>query len=178
MKYISPLIMAVLTVFFIIKAGNATVLNDQDVINLCKKYKETPELSAFKDDCKLLASIARIESTYNVERYNSELSGSYGLLQIQCTTAKMMGLKYHCDQLFNPKVNVRFGMKYLIYLREKKYTKVKDIPSLIAAWNAGTVIICKHFNVGKCYPAEFINQVYVTKVSRHYKYLINKSELK
>ena len=73
--------------------------------------------------------------------------------------------------VFNQKINIRFGMKYILYLRSNKYTNVINIRSLVAAYNAGTAKICQKYNPGKCYPGEYINYNHVNKVYRHYRYL-------
>lgn len=121
------------------------------------------------DDCNLVKSIIKNESNFNPKAFNPEKSGSYGLMQVQCTTAKMMGLKYSCNQLYDAQINIRFGILYLKYLKKKH--EITEIKSLIAGYNAGKPLICKNYNPGKCYPGEYINQLYVWNVYRHYIFL-------
>lgn len=149
--------------------AQAKRLNSNKVIEICKMYKSKDEFKSFGEDCTLLSAIAKIESAYKTSAYNPEKTGSHGLMQLQCSTAKMVGLKFHCDQLFSPYINIRFAMKYMIRLR--KDPEVNTVEDLIAAWNAGTAITCKSYNRGKCYPGEYINEEYVWKVYRHYRYL-------
>ena len=148
----------------------AKLITKQQIDRYCKYYK-------YKD-CRLIHSLIKVESSYASHGFNPEDTGSYGLMQIQCATAKGKGLKdplkYSCEQLFNPQINLRFGIQYLNYLHDQNYTSVEDI---VAAWNAGYVYICNRIHYDKkkkrikCYPGEYINQDYVTKVMRHYKYL-------
>jgi len=144
---------------------------------ICKHYKTKVEFRDFKYSCNLILSLAFVESRYKPYVFNPEKTGSYGLMQIQCDTAKMVGLKYNCDQLFDPPVNIRFGMKYLLWLKKTRYTPT--IRYLIASWNAGKAYICKNLNVNEkgevlCYPNQFINEKYTRAVYDHYNYLMNK----
>lgn len=173
-------IIMILNIFFINKIM-ATVILEEDVLNICHHYKNKKEFYNFKDNCVIIASIVRAESSFKVESYNPEKSGSYGLMQIQCSTAKHMGLKYSCEQLFDPKINIRFGMKYLAWLRKNR--KIKSVQDLIASWNAGAPYICKKININissqvLCYPGEYINYNYVMKVFRRYRYLMKKYDFK
>jgi len=140
--------------------------NQYHIDSLCNKYEFS--------NCLLVESIIHTESRGNPLTYNPEKSGSYGLMQIQLSTARHLGLRYSKEQLFDPEINIRFGIKLLKRI-QKRYSKLKDI---IAAWNAGSVRKCKDYNEfvwgGKlfyCYPGEYINQGYVIKVMRHYSYL-------
>jgi soluble lytic murein transglycosylase-like protein len=131
-------------------------------------YSETPDLvirkcsKVYKGDCTLVASIAYVESRYNPNAYNPE--GSYGIMQIRCSTARMMGMVGNCSQLFNIDTNLKYSIKYIENLK-KRFIKMTDV---IAAYNSGTPIICKDYNFGKCYSGEYYNQQYVNKVSLKY----------
>ena len=105
--------------------ANGTTLEDID--RWCKAYKH--------EDCALVKSIIRKESGMNPNAFHPEKTGSYGLMQVQCSTAKLVGLKYGCDQLFRPQVNVRFGIKWLQRIEHRLY--MKTVPNIIAAYNAG-----------------------------------------
>jgi hypothetical protein len=96
-------------------------------------------------DCNLVLAIAQKESTRNPNSYHKEKSGSYGLMQIQCSTAKDRGLKYSCDQLFSPMINIRFGIKHLEWIESK--LSHPTIDNVISVWNAGMEIdYCKYIN--------------------------------
>ena len=124
-------------------------------------------------DCALVHAIVAQESGYNEKAYNNEKSGSYGLMMVQCTTARLMGLKYGCDQLFHPLINLRFGIKYLNHQIVRYDGSIKEA---IAAYNAGSAIVCEFHNPGKCFPNEFVNEEYVWRVSRRYGWLKLKEE--
>jgi hypothetical protein len=99
----------------------------EEIANWAKTYKY--------DRPSLLVAIAKKESGLNPLQFNEEKSGSYGLMQIQCDTARQMGLKYSCDQLFDPHINVRFGIKWLRFIEDRLAdTRPRNI---IAAYNAG-----------------------------------------
>ena len=148
------------------------------------------------DNCLLVKTLIQIESSFNERSYHPEKSGSYGLMQIQCSLAKQLGLKYGCEQLFNPQINVRFGILYLKSL-EKQMVHPIDIKELLSLYNGGISRIFlkigkKRFIQAKrclkqqifkyegfpqtiCYPGEYINEFYVWKAYRLYRYLIRKN---
>lgn len=173
------LLLLVMLVIMCIDAFGKTI-TPEDVESTCRAYKLTKEFRDFKWPCEVVSTIAYTESRYRPLAHNREdledpHDDSYGLMQVKCSTARMVGLKYGCKQLYDEKINIRFGMKYLMYLIKNKYTNVggpKDIEGLFAAWNAGTAFVCKEFNPGQCYPGEYINQGYVLTAMRHYKYLL------
>lgn len=161
----------------IISPANAKSLTHDQIVSICKKYDY--------DKCDLLSAISFKESSYITTKFNPEKSGSFGLMQIQCDTAKGMGLKYGCDQLFDDHINIRFSVLYLKLI--EKVLKPKTVDQIVAAWNAHYTIKngiaknkrCKNYNVFvwhgapevECYPGEYINQEYVWKVMRRYNYL-------
>lgn len=55
-------------------------------------------------------AIIMIESTYNVKAQNGS---SIGLGQIQCGTARGLGLEGKCSKLFNPETNLEYAFQYL-----------------------------------------------------------------
>lgn len=181
------------TLFFMMFLCNtisAKILTHKEIIKICNKVCIKVENHKCIDrgykDCNLVSAIINKESSYNEKAFNPEVSGSYGLMQVQCTTAKLLGLKYSCDQLYSPTINIRFGVLFLLNLEKKlKQFKVDDI---LSTYNAGLKKIadkvyrpikCSRYRTFnwhgapevKCYPGEYINQEYVWHVSRHYKYL-------
>jgi soluble lytic murein transglycosylase-like protein len=137
-------------------------ISSEKVRSICKKYSFT--------DCRLLEALVKVESDYNARSYNPEKTGSIGLMQIQCATAKWMGFK-DCKKLFKPSSNIYVGIKYLKFL--KNLHKIEDIKTWVASWNAGKPIICKYYNKNKCKPGQFYNQRYVNKVMEAYAVLSN-----
>lgn len=55
--------------------------------------------------------IAKVESGFNPLVTGS--SGEFGVFQIKCATARSIGYSGNCSGLYNPKTNVRYGLKYL-----------------------------------------------------------------
>lgn len=143
----------------------ATTLSETDVYKICKDKN-------FKD-CSLIVALAKAESNLNAAQYNPEKTGSVGLLQIQCGTAKWLGYN-DCKKLYNPHHNVDVGIKYLFYLMDSY--NIRNVKYLIAAWNAGRPIVCKFNNPGRCTAGQFFNQEYVDKVYDYYK--DHKNEMK
>lgn len=121
-------------------------------------------------DCNLLMAIAKHESNFNALKFNPEKSGSYGMFQIQCSTARdVLKYKIKCNDLFNYKLNTKIAIHYLLYV--EKTHKIFDIPTWLAAYNAGKPIKCTKKNIGKCVAGEFYNQSYVDAVYKIYKQL-------
>lgn len=147
---------------------NAELIEEKRIDKWCTKYD-------YKD-CALVKTIAWHETNFNAKGWNPEQSGSYGAMQVQCSTAKMVGLKYGCDQLFDPQVNIRFGILYLKWLEKNRV--INSVEDLFAAYNAGSPIVCKNKNYNEhgkllCYPGEYINHNYLygpRGVMREYKH--------
>ena len=55
--------------------------------------------------------IAKIESNYNPRVRGSD--GEYGIYQIKCETARMLGFSGDCAQLFDMQTNIEWGLKHL-----------------------------------------------------------------
>lgn len=56
-------------------------------------------------------AVIKTESKYNPKVRGSR--GEIGLGQILCPTAKGVGFKGKCDQLYHPDINLEYSMKYL-----------------------------------------------------------------
>lgn len=169
------------------------MLSHKDVVEIClkscTKVVKGKCVSRGYKDCNLVSSIIKRESDYDSQAFNPEASSSYGLMQIQCATAKNVGLKYSCEQLFSPTINIRFGILYLLNIESKLVNPTTE--DILSAYNAGLkvtkiknkkiydVIRCKNHNIFKwnnsyqttCYPGEYINQEYVWHTIRYYIFL-------
>ena len=171
MKYLTEnwiiKLLTLMSLFLLVNNAQAKV-TESEIQKYCDYYN-------YKD-CALVKAIIWHESMFRASAKNEELTGSYGLMQIQCSTARMMGLKYGCEQLYNPQINIRFGIKYLQYLEARP--NITSKAELIAAYNAGSPIVCNNINYNEngkllCYPGEFINNDYVygkRGVMRRYGY--------
>ena len=58
----------------------------------------------------LALGIIETESSFNPRAHNR---GNWGLGQIQCGTARSLGMKGSCDQLLDPTINLNYSMSYL-----------------------------------------------------------------
>lgn len=108
-------------------------------------------------DYRLVYAIIKVESGWNA-RAKGDGGRSYGLMQVQCATARSLGPLKRCSDLINPETNLHFGMAYL-KSRIDLYGK-KDVRLAVAAYNSGRPI----FKNGK-----LINQGYVSRVLKEYK---------
>lgn len=59
---------------------------------------------------KFAHAVILTESRYRANVYSH---GSYGLGQIKCSTAKGIGFRGDCKQLYNPEINLTYSFKYL-----------------------------------------------------------------
>lgn len=122
-------------------------------------YKEAAKWKLPPD---LIRAVIWVESRGKAEAkgYERKLKDySYGLMQILLATAKEMGFTGGAPDLLKPEVNLHFGCKYLT----KQLLRYRgDIPSAIAAYNAGGAY--KRYG-------RFVNQHHVDKVMRAYKAL-------
>lgn len=131
---------------------------------MCEKHNAS--------NCTIIQAMSWVENRYRNVTVTDNGSLSYGPLQIKCDTARMVGLKFDCEQLRDPEVSIRFAIKYY-ELQLKRYNG--NIEKAVAAYNAGSATICKNINRGdkgiQCFPGEYYNQSYVLKVWRKYKFL-------
>jgi hypothetical protein len=131
-----------------------TVVSHDRVIDICEK--------AGYEDCRLVSAIVKQESMY---KSGARLADSSGLMQLRCSTAKYMGLK-DCARLYVPDTNIKYGIKYLKYIKNKlKTTNIRDI---LSSYNGGF-----QYKNGQFYPrtkrnGEYINTKYVNAVVCNY----------
>ena len=112
---------------------------------------------------QLALAIAKVESSQNSKAKNED---HYGLMQIKAGTARMLGYQGAIKGLFDWRLNLDLAIQYLT----EKYEEYQQIPPTVAAYNAGTVYICR---TGKskglpCAKGRYINQEYVDLVLRTY----------
>jgi len=127
------------------------------------------ELGAF--DHKLVLAVVRIESGTNRFAYNGKDKdgrGTYGLMQLKVATARYMGFQGSYQDLYDWRTNLKFGIRYLNY----QFRRYGSVPSALAAYNAGSVIICKG-KKKRCQAGTFVNQSYVRSVLYHYRRILD-----
>ena len=62
-------------------------------------------------DATFANAIVKVESNYNPRMRGK--AGEYGLGQIKCQTARSVGFKQDCDQLYDPETNLEYSYRYL-----------------------------------------------------------------
>ena len=120
-------------------------------------------------DPDLIRAIIKVESNFRpgikvTETKKGKFFGfSYGLMQILDRTARALKVK-NLNNLFDPYFNIQTGSTLL-----RDLFKVWGKPdNVVAAYNAGRPLIVK--STGK-----FVNQGYVNKVGKWYKFFRKKS---
>ena len=140
---------------------------------------------------KLLRAICWAETEHNAAGYNHNDGGSgkdhaFGACQVLHSTARDMGFKddncyrdfrksktrnYYDCKLFGPRTGVVYGARYL---KKKLDQYGGDWEKAAAAYNTGTVIICKTGVlrrkkdgkiIARCKVGDFANRYYLDKVN-------------
>lgn len=123
----------------------------REIVILCEKYQFTPSL---------VLSLIHKESSFRTDALSKV--GAIGLMQVLPSTAKYISKKYGIkgykgtQDLKNPVVNVRLGIAYLSYLREK----FSHPNQYIAAYNLGPARLKKKFNEGDFHVENMRSYVY------------------
>lgn len=111
-------------------------------------------------DPVLIKAVIATESSFNPQASRAEpqiRDASHGLMQILYRTAQMMGYTGQPQGLFDPETNIRFGSAYLTH----QLTRYQgDVPSALAAYNAGTA--------RRGADGRFVNQAYVDRALGYY----------
>lgn len=139
-------------------------IDDRKILQAAK------ELGAF--DHKLVLAVVKIESGNNRFAYNGrdrDGKGTYGLMQLKIATARYMGFNGNHTHLYDWKTNLKYGIRYLNY----QYRRYGSVPASLAAYNAGSVILCKKKSARRCHAGTFVNQHYVRSVLYHYRKIID-----
>lgn len=124
------------------------VTNTGVITQVCERMK-------YKD-CALVKAIIQVESSGNPLAIGHDGAGSLGLMQIKCSTAWTLDRYYKrslvkCKDLFNPQVNIAYGIQYLQYI-EELITSPISIPGLLSVYNGGYEFHkpTGHYRVKKC----------------------------
>jgi len=105
------------------------------------KYKDAilEYSEEFDVDPALIASVINCESSFKKDSVSE--SGAIGLMQIMPSTAEFVAniieIEYQESSLYDPKINIRIGTKYLSYL----LIKFNDCFTALCAYNAGEGIV-------------------------------------
>lgn len=121
----------------------------------------------------LVKAVIRQESAFDPAAYHYDqayerahnlpadpvLNASYGLMQIEGSTARGLGLTGDVRQLYDPTTNLQLGVPFLASLLKRYHGAVLDA---VAAYNAGSA--------RRTTSGAYVNQPYVDAVSRFYDY--------
>lgn len=103
-----------------------------------QKYSEYVEKysNEYDVDSLLIYAIIKAESNFKPDVISK--SNAVGLMQLMDATAKdvanKLGMEYKEEDLKNPEINIKLGVKYFSTL----YDKYKNIPIALTAYNAGS----------------------------------------
>jgi hypothetical protein len=89
-------------------------------------------------DCGWVHALAQVESRSNLQQkvtVDSNGVGHYGMMQIQCATARAMGMVGPCTQLLDPMVALQYSVSYYQYQLDRYHGNVERA---VSAYNAGT----------------------------------------
>jgi soluble lytic murein transglycosylase-like protein len=87
---------------------------------------------------ELVVAVIEVESQFNPRAVSPR--GAQGLMQLMPATAATLGVR----DVFNPKENIHGGVKHLAWLMERFDG---DVPTVIAAYNAGEGAIARNRGV-------------------------------
>jgi len=137
----------------------------QEIINYSNEFNLSPDL---------VASVINTESEFRENAKSNK--NAIGLMQLKLTTAN-----YMCtilgeqtiteNQLFEPKINIKYGCAYLNYLMKK----FENTQTVLAAYNAGETIVRTWLTDG-IHSTDGKNLSYIPyKETRNYVQKINKN---
>lgn len=136
--------------------------------NLINKYA-----SRFNVPPEIVKAVISVESNYKNKAVGPDDYGSrssYGLMQIQIETAKDIGYKGDIEGLFNPEVNIAFGIKYL---RNCIAWANGNLYTALDMYNRGVGFVRKYPYKGK-----WDNHRYVNKVLKNLSILYVTNDMK
>ena len=133
--------LTILLLIFLFSNCYAYTINENKIDAICNELKI--------DDCQLVKAIIKIESNFNTQAQGRDGKGSYGLMQIKCSTALKFGVN-KCSDLYDPKVNILYGMKYIDHLKELLNTD--NIDYILSAYNGVYTYLRKEdrYAIKKC----------------------------
>ena len=99
------LILALVTGFSITFSA-ITTTHSQDTDHLISRLAEKHGIPM-----QFAIAIVKVESNFNPRLRGS--AGEYGLGQIKCGTARDVGFKGKCNQLYDPETNLEYSFRYM-----------------------------------------------------------------
>lgn len=138
MKHIRKNVLSIVCAFvFVLALGlwSFNILFPLKYKSLIRKYAQDENIG-----CGFIASIINVESGFESDAVSKK--GAVGLMQIMPSTGKWIYEQYFDDEfqddfLFDPKINIFIGVKYLSYLFEK----YDDEVTVLACYNTGETVV-------------------------------------
>lgn len=90
-------------------------------------------------DAPLIMGFIETESAFNEKAFRQDRNGgSYGLMQLDIPTARDRGFQGHALDLYDPVINVEFGVKQLRWIKSFLAARsASGLQAMIAAYNEG-----------------------------------------
>jgi soluble lytic murein transglycosylase-like protein len=117
----------------------------------------------------LVVAVIKTESGGNPRAVNQ---GHHGIMQLNPGTARMMGYRGTVQGLYDWRVNLRYGSRYINYQADRYGGRITQV---LAAYNAGTAFICQRATY--CTPGRFINHGYIKTTLAHYREILRDLKL-
>lgn len=120
------------------------------IAKLARKYSLNP---------KLILAVIKVESRFRPWAVSNK--GALGLMQIMPETGEWLAKLNHMNwagplQLLDPEINVKLGVSYLAFLRDRYKG---DVRAFLSAFNAGPTNFEKQLVLGKGYQTEYLRMV-------------------
>lgn len=138
-------------------------LSDEDAKQLARTLSKLCQ--EFKFDPAFILSLIRAESQFRTHAISS--AGAIGLLQLMPRTARYVADRWEVDSyggdasLFEPETNLRLGVTYLAYLRDRYQGR---LPMVLAAYNFGPGVVDRMVQQKRTYSQK--TKTYVQKIVR------------
>jgi hypothetical protein len=138
-------------------------LSDPDARSLARTLSKLCQ--EFKFDPAFILSVIRAESQFRTHAISH--AGAIGLMQLMPRTARYVADRWDVDSyesdatLFEPETNMRLGVTYLAYLRDRYQGR---LPMVLAAYNFGPGVIDRMVAQKRTYSQKTKN--YVQKIVR------------
>ncbi|MDD4211060.1 MAG: lytic transglycosylase domain-containing protein [Clostridia bacterium] len=131
-----------LLVILLILSFLITLTNFYYALTYPLKYNSiiVSEASANQLDADFVCAVIAVESRF--DKFATSESGAIGLMQLMPTTAIQMAVEvglenFTVEDLYDEKINIRLGTKYLRYLKNKFF----NVRTMLAAYNAGEGVV-------------------------------------
>lgn len=119
-----------------------------DMSGLINKYAEM-----YNVDPQIVLAVVNVESRFHPGVVSAD--GSYGLMQLLPSTARVLGYQGPIKGLKNPETNIRLGVFYLSYLKDK-FDSMCDV---LDAYNRGWASVQKWPYKGDWHKHRYVGRI-------------------